>query len=291
MRAFDLFILLMCCVFWGGNFVVSAWAVGNNPVPPFMLAATRAAIVLLIMFPFLFRKTPEHFLRLLVVCACVGPIHLAFLYTGLQTATASASSIIAQTLIPLAAIMSVVFLGERIGKIRLFGITGAMIGTLIMIYEPGAVRFDIGLVYIFFAYIALAVGSVVMKTVGAVDWRQYVVWMAAMVLVFMTIASIGFETDHAEIWEQSRWPLLIAAGYAAITVTIFSHGQYFSIMQKYEVSQVVPITLMTTFFATFFGVIFLKDEITMRMVVGAAFILPCVYVIARRQNLAVIRED
>ena len=291
MRAFDLVILLLCCVFWGANFVVSAWAVGNNPVPPFMLAATRAAIVLLIMAPFLFRQRPAKFWRLLVVCACVGPIHLGFLYTGLQTATASASSIIAQTLIPMAAILSVVFLGERIGRVRLAGILGALIGTLIMIYEPGALTFDMGLIYILFAYVALAVGSVVMKTVGQVDWRQYVVWMAAMVLVTMVIASTLFETGQADVWAHSRAPLLIAAGYAAIMVTVFSHGQYFSIMQKYEVSQVVPITLMTTFFATAFGVIFLGDAITPRMIIGAGFILPCVYVIARRQNTAVLKED
>ncbi len=290
MRAFDLIILLLCCAFWGGNFVVSAWAVGNNPVPPFLLAATRAAIVLIIMGPFLFRALPERFGRLLIVCACVGPIHLGFLYTGLQTASASASSIISQLLIPMAAILSVLFLKERIGWVRLSGIIGALFGTFVMIYEPKSLSFDMGLIYILLAYVALAVGSIVMKTVGEVDWRQYVVWMAVMVFVTMTIGTLSFETGQSDIWARSKWPLLIAAGYAAVAVTIFSHGQYFTLIQKYDVSQVVPITLMTTVFATFFGVLFLKDQITTRMLIGAAFILPCVYVIARRQNKGAISE-
>ena len=160
-----------------------------------------------------------------------------------------------------------------------------------MIYEPGVLSFDIGLIYILMAYLALAVGSVVMKTVGSIDWRIYVSWMAVLVLIIMSIASFGLETGHAEIWNHSKWPLLIAAGYAAVMVTIFSHGQYFNIIQKYEVSQVVPITLLTTFFATIFGVMFLQDQITSRMIIGAAFILPCVYVIARRQSTALIKED
>jgi len=75
---------MICCLGWAGNFVVSAWALGNNLVPPFMLAAVRASIVILIMGVFLFKKRPEKFGLLLVVCACVGPIHLGFLYTGLQ---------------------------------------------------------------------------------------------------------------------------------------------------------------------------------------------------------------
>ncbi len=160
-----------------------------------------------------------------------------------------------------------------------------------MIYEPGVFTGDIGLLYILLAYLALAIGSVVMKTVGEIPWQIYVAWMALMVLVTMTIASLSFESGQGEIWNENRWPLLIAAGYAAVAVTIFSHGQYFSLMQKYDVSQVVPITLMTTFFASFFGVIFLDEVITIRMILGAVFILPCVYVIAKRQKIKPIKED
>ena len=291
MRPIDFTILMICCLGWAGNFVVSAWALGNNPVPPFMLAATRAAIVVVIMGVFLFKPRPEHFGKLLIVCACVGPIHLGFLYTGLQTASASGSSIVSQILIPFATILSVIFLKEKIGWVRGLAILGAFLGTMIMIYEPGALRPDIGLLYIVAAYFSLAVGSIVMKKVGDIDWRQYVVWMAVMVLIIMTPASILFETGHAEIWTGSKWPLLIAAGYAAVGVTIFAHGQYFNMIKRYDVSLVVPLTLMVPLFASVLGVIFLKETIYLRYYVGAALILPCVYIIAKRQNLPPLKED
>lgn len=282
---------MICCLGWAGNFVVSAWALGNNPVPPFMLAATRAAIVVVIMGAFLFKSRPEHFGKLLIVCACVGPIHLGFLYTGLQTASASGSSIVSQILIPFATILSVIFLKEKIGWVRGLAIVGALLGTMIMIYEPGALRPDIGLLYIVAAYFSLAVGSIIMKKVGDIDWRQYVVWMAVMVLAIMTPASVLLETGHAEIWASSKWPLLIAATYAAVGVTIFAHGQYFNMIKRYDVSLVVPLTLMVPLFASVLGVIFLKETIYLRYYVGAALILPCVYVIAKRQNSRTLRED
>lgn len=256
-----------------------------------MLAAVRALIVLLLMGIFLRMPLPDKFGRLLIVCACVGPIHLGFLYTGLQTAPASGSSIVSQLLIPFATILSMVFLKEKVGWIRGLGITGAFAGTMVMIYEPGALSFDIGLVYIISAYFFLAIGSIVMKTVGDIDWRQYVVWMAVTVFVAMAPASWLFETGQSEIWVQSKWPLLIAATYAAVMVSTFAHGQYFNMIKRYEVSRVVPITLMVPVFATILGVWVLNETLTWQMMVGGALILPCVYIIARRQNIAPVQED
>ncbi|MEP1230997.1 MAG: DMT family transporter [Litorimonas sp.] len=275
-----------------GNFVVSAWVLGGNnalfpnavAIPPFMLAATRAAIVLVFMFPFLKLKKPQRWLRLLLVCACVGPIHLGLLYTGLMTAPASGSSVVSQMMIPFATILSVIFLRERIGATRIIGIVGAFIGTIIMIYEPGALSLDTGLLYVLAAFFTLAVGSVLMKTVGDVDWQQYVAWMAAMVLPVMAAASALFESNHNQVWTFSLVPLLIAATYAAVCASIVAHGQYFNLIKRYDVSVVVPLTLMIPVFASILGVLFLKETIFPRYYVGAAFILPCVFLIAKRSK-------
>ena len=291
MRAFDFLIIMICCLAWAGNFVVNAWAVGNHPVPPFMLAGARAAIVLLIMGFFLFKPRPKKFGFLLIVCACVGPIHLGFLYTGLQTASASGSSIVSQMLIPFATILSMIFLKEKVGWVRGLAIIGAFIGVMIMIYEPGGLKPDIGLFYIMAAYFFMAVGSVVMKRVGDISWQQYVAWMALMVLVAMGVASALFETGHQEVWESSKVPLLIAASYSAIAVTVLAHGQYFNLIKRYDVSLVVPLTLMVPVFACVLGVVFLKETIYLRYYIGAALILPCVYIIARRGKNTPIQKD
>lgn len=282
MRVSDFLRLMLCCLCWAGNLAVSAWALGSSPVPPFMLACIRSIIVLVCMSPFLLIKPPKHWIRLAVVCACVGPLHLGFLYTGLQTASASGSSIVAQMLIPFATILSVLFLKEKIGGIRGLGIIGAFIGTIVMVYEPGALSFDMGLISIVIAYFSLAVGSVLMKKVGDVDWRQYVVWVALMVFVSMGLATALFETNQAQVWASSKWPLLITAVYAALAVSIIAHGQYFELIKKYEVSLIVPLTLIMPVFACILGVVFLKETIFLRYYLGAALILPCVYIIAKR---------
>lgn len=282
---------MLCCLCWGGNFVVTAWALGGSSVPPFMLAGTRAALVLIPMSYFLFRPLPDQFLRLLFVCFCVGPMHLGLLYTGLQTAPASGASIISQSLIPLASILSVVWLKEKIGWRRSLAIFGALIGVCIMIYEPGVLSFDVGLLYVLGAYGALAVGTVVIRRVTNVDWRVYVAWTAVMVLVMCALASVFFESNHAQIWDADKVPLLIAATYAAISVSVIAHGQYFRLLQTYPVNRVVPLTIMVTVFATILGVLLLDETLYPRYIVGAALILPCVWFIARRGGPAPVEID
>ena len=282
---------MLCCLGWGGNFVMTSWVVGANPVPPFMLALFRAAIVLLVMGVFLFRPLPKGFGRLLVVALCVGPIHLGFLYSGLQTAPASASSILSQALIPMSTVLSVLFLKERIGWVRAVAITVALAGVIVMVYEPGALALDRGMVLLFFAYVAMAIGSVTMRTVPEVDWRQYVAWTAVLVFVLSAIATSLFETGHRVAWEAAGWKIIVAALYAGLFISIFAHGQYFRLLQIYPVNTVVPLSLMTTVWACLLGVALLGETLYPRYIVGAALILPCVWIIARRGAPRTMVED
>lgn len=287
----DFIIFMLCCLGWGGNFVMTAWVVGANPVPPFMLALFRAGIVLAVMVVFLFRPLPDRFPRLLLVAACVGPIHLGFLYTGLQIAPASAGSILSQALIPMSTILSVLFLKERIGWVRSIAITIALMGVIVMVYEPGALRLDRGMVLLLLAYVAMAVGSVLMRTVPSVDWKQYVAWTALMVFCLSLPATWLFESGHAAAWDAAGWKLIVAALYAAPLISIFSHGQYFRLLQTYEVNQVVPLSLMTTVWACLLGVLLLDETLYLRYILGAALILPCVWIIARRGAVPPAQED
>ena len=287
----DFFIFMLCCLGWGGNFVVTSWVVGDNPVPPFMLALARSSIVLLAMGVFLFRPLPARFGRLLLVALCVGPLHLGFLYTGLQTADASASSIVSQSLIPLSTVLSVLFLKERIGWVRSLAIGVALLGVVVMVYEPGALALDRGLLLLLGAYVVMAIGSVTMRTVPDVDWRQYVAWTAVLVFALSLAATTLFETGHAVAIEAAGWKIAAAALYAGLFISIFAHGQYFRLLQAYPVNTVVPLSLMTTVWACLLGVWLLDETLYPRYLVGAALILPCVWIIARRGAPPAIVED
>jgi O-acetylserine/cysteine efflux transporter len=283
MRGLDFLALSMCCLFWGGNFVLSKWMLTDLALPPFFFACARFMLVSLLMFPFLF-PIPEKFGRLCLAGLCVGAAHLALLYTGLKTAPASSGSIVGQMLIPFATILSVVFLKEKIGMRRGLGIVGAFIGVIILIYDPDSLSFDVGLIYVGLAFFTMAVGSVLIKGVGAISPFQYLAWMGVLAVPVLGVASILTETNQVELAKAAGWELGVGVLYTAFLASIFAHGQYFRLLKKYDVTLIVPLTLMTPFWAVTLGVLLRGEPFDTRFIVGAALILGCVYIIARRQK-------
>jgi len=102
------------------------------------------------------------------------------------------------------------------------------------------------------------------------------------VFVVCAPASFLFEHNHLEVWREDKVSLLTAALYASMAVTVVAHGQYFRLLQSYAVNRVVPLSIMTTVFATVLGILLLDEVLYPRYIVGAVLILPCVWVIARR---------
>ena len=278
----DILVIMVCCVCWAGNFTLIAWAAGDHDVPPLLLAAVRALIVVAIMSPFLFRPRPRLFARMMLVAFFIGPLHLAFLYTGLTTTSASGGAIVSQMLIPMSTLLAIVFLKERIGWRRSTAIVGAFAGTIVMLYQPGSLRPDIGLLIILVAYLWIAIGSVIMRTLGDLDWRVYVAWTAVMVSVVMVTATLVFEGDPRPALADKTFPLLVSAVYAALFVSIFAHGQYFRLLTRYPVNSVVPLTLMVPVFTVLIALVAFGELPSSQAILGAALILPSVYVIAKR---------
>ena len=283
MRAGDFLILCLCCLIWGGNFVLSKWILSDLALPPFFFAAVRFSLVAVLMAPFLF-PIPKHFFKLCLAGLCVGALHLAFLYTGLKTAPAGASAIVSQMMIPFATLLSVIFLHEKIGLRRGLGICGALIGVIILIYNPDNMAFNTGLIYIAIAFFSMAVGSILIKGVGDIGPFQYLAWMGVFAVPSLGLASFLFETGQIEMAKASGWGLTIGVLYTALLASIFAHGQYFRLLKIYDVSLVVPLTLMSPFWAVILGVIIRDEPFGPKLIVGSIFILASVYVIARRQK-------
>ena len=285
MRAFDFFILTLCCFVWGSNFVISKWMLTDLAIPPLFFAAVRFGVVAILLAKFLF-PIPKGFVRLCMAGICVGAVHLAFLYTGLKTAPASSGSIVAQMQIPFVVLLSVVFLGERIGLWRTLGIIGAMAGVVILVYDPGALGFDTGLIYIILSYLSLAVGAVLIKGVGDIGPMQYVAWMGVLAVPILGLGSFLFEANQITLGVAAGWKMGFGIAFCVLATSIFAHGQYFRLLKRYDVSMVVPLTLMIPFWAVLQGVLIRGEPLGPRFLLGAAFILVSVYVIAKRTRSA-----
>ena len=129
-------LLLLVCVAWGLHMVIIKWVTGY--VSPLTYVAFRMPILALCLLPML-RWYPGQMLQIMIAAACFGGINYAFMFTGISLTNASIGSIVAESYVIFATIMSVVFLGEKVGWKRGSGIATALIGVLIIATGDGSV--------------------------------------------------------------------------------------------------------------------------------------------------------
>jgi len=286
----ELMVLFVMCTIWGFHFVVIKLAVSE--VPPLFYAAIRMSLLTIILSPFL-RWRRGQMLRVICAGACFGGLNYAFMFSGLARAPASAAALAIELYVPFATILSVIFLGDKVGLKRGAGIILAIVGVAVIALfkeidgasaeENAALSIGIGLISL--AAMAEATGAVLVKTIKSFGPVQLLAWFALVGNFILWPASLLFEPgalDHARAADRT---LLIAAIlYSALGASIIGHASYYWLLQRLPVSLVAPSGLLTTLIAVFFSVMLLGDKLTAPMLIGGGLILVGVGIILVRNS-------
>lgn len=268
---------------WGLNIVVTRWVVFDAAVPPIFFAAIRFLGVTVLLIPFL-RPIPKDLKMLFLISFFIGSGHFALLFIGLANAEASSASIVAQLGVPFATLMSMAFLGEKIGWRRGLGIILAFAGVLLIVVDPEGLSVSFGLLYIVGAVFIGSVGGILMKRMEPVSAMQMQVWIGVFSFAPLFALSAFIEQGQWNAVMSGGWPVWIATVFAVIGVSIFGHGAFYHLIKKYDISLLSPLTLMTPIWGVVLSIVLLKDVITVQLVLGSVISLGGVFVIAVRPN-------
>lgn len=279
----DFSLLFAICVVWGLNIVVTRWAVADAGVPPIFFAAVRFFGIAALLFWFL-RPIPRQFGRLFAIAMCIGAAHFTFLFLGLANAEASAVAVVGQLGVPFSTLMSMAFLGETVGWRRGLGIMLAFAGSLLIAVDPEGLNLSVGLIYVVISALIGAAGGIMMKQIEPMPALRMQAWVGG--LSFLPLFALSGLTESGQIDAYLGGGLWVWAAtlFAVVGVSIFGHGAFYTLIKKHDVSLISPLTLMTPIWGVVFGIILLGEELTLRLVVGAAISLGGVFVIAVRRN-------
>lgn len=279
-------VLLGICIIWGFHFTVIKVTVDD--IPPLFYASIRMAIVALILSPFLKWHTGQMG-RVAIAGACFGGLNYAFMFSGLKLTTASLAAVMLETYVPLAALLSVIFLGEKIGWRRIAGLTLAFSGVIVIVSAgeeaTGADNLLLGAGLVVGAALCEAVGAIMVKKVDGVSPLGLLAWFGVVGASVTGLLSLGLETDQlAVIHSDARWTVAAALAYSVLLASIAGHASYYWLLQRVEVNQVAGATVMATMFAVLFGVLLLGDPVTFRFLLGGTVTLVGVAIIVIRSG-------
>ena len=279
----DFALLFFVCLVWGLNLVVTRYVVGIEGVPPIFFAGIRFFGIALVLVPFL-RPLPDNLPIMFAIAMCIGAAHFGLLFIGLATADASAVAVVGQLGVPFSTLLSMVFLGERVGWRRGLGITLAFSGAVLIAFEPGQFDLSFGLIYVMASAFIGAAGGILMKRVTPVSAFRMQAWVGVFSFAPLLVFSFLMESDQIGRYVAGGWLVWLATAFAILGVSIFGHGGFYSLIKKYDVSLLSPLTLMTPIWGVVFGIVLLGEALTPSLVVGAAISLTGVLIIAVRRN-------
>lgn len=279
----DFGLLVLVCLLWASNNIVSKYVVSYLEAPPLFYAAVRFAVVALAVFPWLF-PMPRPAWRLLTVCLLMGGGNFALLFIGLKTATPSAAAVVSQVGVPITTLLSVLMLGEKIRWRRALGIALTLAGALAVMWDPRGFVLSTGLMFVVAAAFAGSLGAVMMKQMEGVKPLQFQAWVGMSSVLPLALLSAIFEPGQVQAGLDAGWQFWAAAIYSGLVVSVGAHTLYYGLIQRYEANLISPLTLMTPLATIALGVALLGDPFGPRMALGTAIALVGVLIIALRRN-------
>jgi O-acetylserine/cysteine efflux transporter len=127
MRLPALLLFMLVCLIWAGNIIVSRILFADYAIPPVYYAAIRFLIIGIVLSPLLL-PLPRPLAPTLIIGLLMGAVHFGLMFVGLSTSSANGMAVILQISIPTTAILSMIFLGERLSPVQIVGVALACSG-------------------------------------------------------------------------------------------------------------------------------------------------------------------
>jgi O-acetylserine/cysteine efflux transporter len=284
----DFLMLVAICLVWAVNSVLSKVVIATWEVPPLFYAAVRFAIVVLVTLPWLL-PMPRPAWRIVTVCSLLGGGSFALMFIALQTVTASAAAIVVQAGVPITTLLSVLMLGERIHWRRALGISLALAGVLLVVWQPGF-AISAGLLLVLGCATAGSLGAVLAKQMDEIAPLRFQAWLGVTGFALLTPLTAMFEHHQWHFAVEAGWPFLAVLLFSSLIVSVVAHTLYYVLIVRYEANLLAPLTLITPLATIGLGVAFLGDKLDTRMMIGAAIALAGVLIVAVRRTHAPIPQ-
>jgi O-acetylserine/cysteine efflux transporter len=280
----DIAIIVGMNLMWGLNHV--AVKEGVDQIAPLTAGFLRQVIVFLVCLPWLRIATGR--MRDLIM---LGILSGGMFYIATNLALASSShvgalAIAAQLSIPFSITLAVVFLGERIGKVRIAAISIAMLGAIMLVFDPAMINEGLGLALTAVASFIWAICSLIQRRLAGVPVLTIYAWIGCIGSAILLPSAALFEpaalarlgSISGEAW---GWVL-----FSALGSTLIGQGAMSYLIQRHPVSTVVPMTLPTPVVAVIAASIWFGTPMTVVTLVAGMMVLGGVAVIAIRTSRA-----
>lgn len=282
-RAILLLILGACCVSFAPVFVKM---LGHGTIGLTAIAFWRMALGgMILCLVALVRRAPLSLPRSAYPWAALAGflffLDLAFWHRSIMYAGAGLSTILANTQVFNTAVLSYLFLKEKLTLRFFIAGVSAMVGIILLVGTTSGVNFTeeylLGIVFGLITGVVYAGYLVTLKRASRQeekpDFMTFMAWVCLFSAVFLG-AAVPFEEGRFIPSDAYTWMVLILL---AFVVQGLGWWVIYRSLQKIEASRAGLVLLMQPALATIWGVLFFTEHLAVGQVFGAVVTLVAIY--------------
>jgi len=263
-------LALIVPITWGLGFTLAK--IGLEQFSPLLLMSMRFGIAGLILV--WFTKPPWGHMSQIFLIAVVGStLQYGFTYNGLRGLDASTAAILVELEAPILALFGAIFLKERFGWDKVFGMTLAFVGVIIIAGEPRLEGNLDSVTLVLVGASIWAAAQIMVSKLKSISGFTILAWVAVMATPQMLVASLVFEQDQwqsivsADIYD---WSIVV---YLGIVMTILGYSIWYHLLRVCKVSSVSPFLMLLPVTSIIAGIVLLDEVFTLAMAIGGSLVL------------------
>jgi drug/metabolite transporter (DMT)-like permease len=262
---------------WGASFLFMR--LGASEFGPLPTAGLRVALATLFLWPILVQQGQwpalrQHWRPVLLAGLINSAIPFALYAWAVLHITTGLASILNATVPLFGAIIAWLWLGERIGRLRSFGLALGFLGVALLAWRaPGGAGGQSDLA---FWAVAACLGATTCYALAASYARRYLVGIPPLATATGSQlgAALFLAIPTAIAWPAQMPGLRAWLAIAAISVlcTGIAYILYFRLIANAGPSRALAVTFLAPVFAVLYGVVFLSETVTLWMA-GCALVI------------------
>ena len=259
---------------WASNFVVMRW--GLDRLPPLALCAWRLALS---FFPAcLFLPAPNARWRLMLAFGVLtGLGQFGLLCIAMRShISPGLASVVVQTQAFFNIGLAALVLGERIKVGQIAGCIVSAAGLALIAASAETSATIVGILLVLGAALSWALANVILRACHYnEDFVAFMVWSSLFGAIPLAALSVGFE-GGATLLEPLTQPSLeiwLIIFWQAFANSIFGYAVWNSLIYRYSLSTISPLTLLVPVLAMALAVIFVDEQLQSWKLAAAALIV------------------
>ncbi|MDB4002765.1 EamA family transporter [Oceanospirillaceae bacterium] len=265
---------ILVTAIWGVNMVAMKAIVTD--MDPLLFTSARFLLLALVLLPFV-KITIAQLRPLLPIALVMGLGHFYLLAVGLSIVPGVVASVCFLLSAPFSALLSYLFLNERITIIQTLAIIIATLGAMLPTLLTGESDLQWGMLIVILSTFMWAIGNIQIRKLKELPVLAIQFWIAIITAPLCFVAYL-LQADNMAILPQFTTNTILTIMYVVLCSSILAYSFWYGLVHRHGMGRLAGFILLQPIYTLIFGYLILSETLTLLQLVGSLVTLTGVYV-------------